>query len=87
MAYKSWYIYIFIFYKHIVRVNCEVGTVLVAGETKTNKIWCLTAGAHRLEKRQASSQKCAISSERDVDTAGHTSGAVHSWIVSNKKES
>lgn len=61
--------------------------MLGAGETKMNKIWCLIAGAHRLEKRQVSRQKCAISSERDVDTAGHTSGAVHSWIVSNKKES
>lgn len=80
-------VYVFIFYKHIVRVNCEVGTVLGAGETNMNKIWCRTAGAYRLEKRQVSRQKCAISSERDVDTAGHTSGTVHSWIVSNKKES
>lgn len=31
--------YVFTFYKHIVRVNCEVGTVLDARETKMNKIW------------------------------------------------
>lgn len=71
-------------YNHLPRVSYEVGTVLDAGDTKINEIWCLIAGIRRLVKETGEQQSCWVTLE-GRNTARHTRDAVHCQMFSSKK--
>lgn len=71
-------------YNHLPRVSYEVGTVLDAGDTKINEIWCLIAGICRLVKETGEQWSCCVTLE-GRNTARHTRDAVHCQMLSSKK--